>query len=301
MEITGDIAITVEEKTLLDMHSVLNILNVLIFELMQIKDRVDAAPELDTLQEEIIEISDTLRDPNEAHQQVAHVDAFIKKFTETVVSTMKRTGTVDDPDNRESLKNIRSIFAILEVRAAEIVARHNSPDAWVNHNIEKLRKNFANVFTAIERNSKGEYRIVYNLAEHEEGNYLVNFDITSHAGTEIEMPAVFQDVMRDLLANARKYTEPGGTINAGLYNSGTELRWVVSDSGAGIPEKEIADIVAFGKRGSNVVDRPTKGGGFGLTKAYYVTKRFGGRMWIDSPAIGDVGTRIEIRIPVETR
>jgi|GEM_PF-2793617 len=37
------------------------------------------------------------------------------------------------------------------------------------------------------------------------------------------------------------------------------------------------------------------GGGFGLTKAYSVVRRFGGRMWIDS-AEGR-GTRITLRLP----
>lgn len=37
------------------------------------------------------------------------------------------------------------------------------------------------------------------------------------------------------------------------------------------------------------------GGGFGLTKAFLVTKQFGGRFWIRSE-IG-AGTRIRIEIP----
>lgn len=298
MEITGDIAVSVDERTLLDMHSVLNILNVLVFELISIGDRLDGPPEIKGLENRILRMAEVLRDPDEAHRQVENVDEFIRNFNDVVASSVTAAGRESDPQIVLSLGNIRSVFEILEVRAAEIVARHADPDGWVNHEITKLRNNFVNVFHAIEQNSKGGYRIVYNLAQHEDGNYLINFDIASAAGTTIAMPAVFQDVMRDLLANARKYTAPGGMINGGLYNSGSELRWVVSDTGVGIPPNELESIVAFGYRGSNVKDRETKGGGFGLTKAYYVTKRFGGRMWIDSPAVGGVGTRIEIRIPV---
>ena len=39
----------------------------------------------------------------------------------------------------------------------------------------------------------------------------------------------------------------------------------------------------------------TMGGGFGLTKAFLVTKQFGGRFWIASEV--GVGTRIRIQIP----
>lgn len=38
------------------------------------------------------------------------------------------------------------------------------------------------------------------------------------------------------------------------------------------------------------------GGGFGLTKAFFVTKRFQGRMWIRSAA--GAGTRITIDLPM---
>jgi len=54
-------------------------------------------------------------------------------------------------------------------------------------------------------------------------------------------------------------------------------------------------VVAFGKRASNVDDQATMGGGFGLTKAYLVSRQFGGRMWIDSRP--GAGTRITISIP----
>jgi signal transduction histidine kinase len=111
------------------------------------------------------------------------------------------------------------------------------------------------------------------------------------------MPAVFQDVIRDLLANARKYTDPGKSIQSGLHESNSTLRFIVRDTGIGIPEKEIEDIITFGRRGSNAKERPTRGGGFGLTKAYYVTKKFNGRMWIESPLRGNRSTGIEIILP----
>ena len=112
------------------------------------------------------------------------------------------------------------------------------------------------------------------------------------------MPAVLQDVMRDLILNARKYTNLGGTIIAGLVDDGTNLCFVVNDNGRGIPTDQIEQVVQYGQRARNVQDRETKGGGFGLTKAYYVTKQFGGRMWIESEE--DRGTTITISIPSQS-
>ena len=54
-------------------------------------------------------------------------------------------------------------------------------------------------------------------------------------------------------------------------------------------------MVQFGQRASNVGEVRTMGGGFGLTKAFLVTKQFGGRFWLASQL--EVGTRVRIQIP----
>lgn len=298
MEIQRELSFTVEEESLLDMHSVLNVMNVIILELLTISEHAGMPQALDGLANRTVDAADRLRDPEEAHAIVGHIEEFIADVERTIDDTVAAAGVADRPEIAESRENLRSIFSILRVRAREILARHRDPDGWVVHEIAQLRDNFTSVFQAIERNSHGGYRIVNNVAEHENGNYLVNFEITSASAPTIRMPAIFQDVMRDLIANARKYTAPGGRIDAGLYNSGRELRFIVQDTGVGIPEAELATVTEFGIRGTNVLNRETRGGGFGLTKAYYVTRTFGGRMWIDSSTEPPTGTRIEIRLPV---
>jgi signal transduction histidine kinase len=205
----------------------------------------------------------------------------------------------DNSDVEDSVSNLQSVFAILHTRVRELLERVHAPEKWTDHDIEQLTANFTNVLAAIEKNSKGRYRIVHNIAEQEQQDYMVNFMIESVDGSSIHMPSVLQDVMRDLIANARKYTEPGGEITAGLVDNGKELRFVVEDSGRGIPADEVQQVVEFGKRGSNVDDKATMGGGFGLTKAYLMARRFGGKMWIDSDP--GVGTRITLSIPRPAR
>ena len=298
MEISRPLRVSIEEETLLDMHSVLNVMNVIVLELMNLSDRLGDSPELRRMNDRVVDTAEHLRDPERAESTVRDVEVFVTDIERAVAAAVSRAQAEEDPGVAEIQANLESIFTILRVRAREIVARHRDPDAWVSHDIDQLRDNFTSVLRAIEQNSHGGYRIVYNVAEHEEGNYLVNFEITSATPPTIGMPAIFQDVLRDLLANARKYTPPGGKIDAGLYNSGSELRCIVEDTGVGIPDEEIDGILDFGTRGSNVLGHATRGGGFGLTKAYYVTRHFGGRMWIDSRTDAPSGTRIEIRIPV---
>jgi signal transduction histidine kinase len=297
IELTTPLSLTLEEETLLDMHSVLNVCNVVLFELLNIEKIVGSTPELKEAQAAVTSVGRSLSDPEKARQAIENIESFTGTVESGVETTVSRVpGAASKAEVIESRANLESIFDILRVRAREISARSRDPDAWVEHDVEELRNNFLHVFRAIERNSKGGYRIVYNLAQHDEGDYYVSLQISSVRDSVIRMPAVFQDVMRDLIANARKYTDPGGRIEAALYEGERSLNLVVEDSGRGIPPEELTDLVAFGARGGNVGDRPTRGGGFGLTKAYYVTRKFGGRMWIAGEV--NVGTRVEIRLPV---
>lgn len=298
MEITADLSLNIKEETLIDMHSVLNVMNVAQYELLQMQDFLDGSLEMEAVIDANVRAAEMLSDPQEAYSLVENIDGIIRDINAELKRLFTRHGLIESPEFNKHYKNLHSIFNILSIRAAEIQARRIDPNAWVRYDIDKLLHNFREVLRAIERNSHGGYRIVNNIAEHEAGFYFVNFEITSERGDHLFMPAVFQDIVRDLIANARKYTPPGGRILAGLAFSKTELRFVVSDTGSGIPPKEIPELVAFGKRGSNVHERPTRGGGFGLTKAYYVAKKFGGRMWINSTGIMGEGTKIDIIIPV---
>lgn len=59
----------------------------------------------------------------------------------------------------------------------------------------------------------------------------------------------------------------------------------------------VLNVVQFGYRATKAKNRPTMGGGFGLSKAYYVAQLFGGTMDIDFPLADGSGTRVKIKIP----
>lgn len=299
MEISHKLAFEAHEVSLLNMHSVLNVLNVVQYELLKLSDYLENPKEIENICASILSAAEDLNDHDKAHQRVATIQAFCDSTYATCLNVIKGKGMAEDEFCSAILSNLTSIFNILKIRAQEINARKDNPLAWLEHDIQALKNNFINVFQAIEENSHGAYHIVYNLAEHYEKEYLINLEMTSINKSTILMPPIFQDVMRDLLANARKYTATGGTISAGFHQGEKEIRFVVEDSGSGIPSDEIAKVVEFGYRASNTKAQITRGGGFGLSKAYYVTKTFEGRMFIDSPVPGrNKGTRISISIPL---
>ena len=296
MELKKRVDLTREQYNLLTMHSALNVLNVLVYEIFMLEETYGTTQWSQQLAASLQDAAASLSDSSASATLVRNIDRFITA-SEQQLSSWREHITLQAEDLSDfdtSADNIAAIFDILRVRARELSARIDNPDSWETFDIITLHSNYMNVLRAIEKNSKGRYRIVNNLAEHDNGAYLVHFGITSHNNKSVFMPSVLQDVIRDLLANARKYTNPGGTIEAGLYDSGSEIRCVITDSGHGIPPAELDRVVEFGTRGSNV-QAPTRGGGFGLTKAYWYTTHFGGRFWITSAP--GAGTRIEIRIP----
>ena len=296
VEITAIAPLSSGEQSLLDLHSVLNVLNVLRCELsvlgLMVADEEEFLREgLDVCHALVASLSD-----HEAGLQAARsIDA----FEAVVFGELKSKVPADSPqcsahDVLETIANLQSVFAILKVRAREILARAAEPERWQEFDCDAVRSDFRAVFAALEKNSKGRWRILFNPARQEPNDYYVDLRIDTE-GPTLCMPPVFKDVMRDLIANARKYTAPGGRITAAFYEDHDAIRFVVEDTGRGIPESELQQVVEFGKRGSNVSDVRTMGGGFGLTKAFLVTKQFGGRFWVASEV--GAGTRIRIRIP----
>lgn len=296
LEITAIPPLSPGEASLVDLHSLLNVLNVLYGELYVLGDTLGAATTLapaldrcDAIRRDLIFPAAALRHAETIAEHAHAIRADIDRARRV------RPAAAGSPEVVEAIANIESVFAVLEVRARELLARAHAPAEWVRMGIEELRRDFQQVFAAIEKNSHGRYRIIYNLAQQEPADYYVDFTIESDNGRYVALPLLFKDVMRDLMANARKYTPLGGTISAGLYETADRLKFTVQDTGCGIPPDELATVVHYGKRGSNVGHVRTMGGGFGLTKAFLVTKQFGGRFWIRSEL--GVGTRIRIEIP----
>ena len=300
IEITSNLDLTDEQMGLLDMHSFLNLMNILIGEMYVIETSFGSQPGFTMAMQIAERIKDDLGDIESIKLHINQVDELSEQIFEGLSEGLVASNVDDsNPDVKESLENIHSVLEIMKVRSLEILARLEEPDKWVGHNIKDLKQNFMDVLAAIEKNSKGRYYIVYNIASKDHTDYIVDLNIESVDNEVIYIPPVLQDVLRDIIANARKYSDPGGRISAGLIDNGEFLRIVVKDEGRGIPEEEIVDVVNYGKRASNVGDKATKGGGFGLTKAYFITRQFGGRMWISSEQ--GKGTMISIHIPVKNR
>lgn len=298
IEITEIPPLQPREQSLLDRHSVLNVLNALWGELtimgLELENDGSALRDgLAVIEHAVLSLPDPHRGLDFARNLEVH--------RHTVVGEIDRKFTAHPhvavrPDLLAAKDSVLAAFGVLRVRARELLARARNPELWIELPIAELEAEVRTLLKAIETRARGRFRIVYEEAQQGPHDYYVEMRIGEGCDERLRLPLVLKDVLCDLVANARKYTAPGGRIAASLMASDGSLKLRVNDTGRGIPRAELAEVVNYGRRGSNALDVRGLGGGFGLTKAFFVAKQFGGRFWIASE-LGH-GTRITIEIPV---
>jgi signal transduction histidine kinase len=289
-----------QEERVAELHSILNILNVLVGELSILEHSLPISEEtaiFERLADEIISIARGIHESEDVSFTLSRV-----RESESLVLTALRglPQDIDDPEAllnlKESCSNIESVYGIVRQRMDEIEMRADSPDGWGLFCVKEFERQFREVFYAIEKNSKGSYRIFFNLARKSKGDYYIDLKVESVLKPGyLWIPMRLLDVMRDLTANARKYTQPGGKVALAIYQDTTATQILVEDTGCGIPEDELEQVVEFGYRASNIRDSPTMGGGLGLTKAAWLTHQWGGTLSIES-GLGE-GTSVRVTLP----
>jgi len=298
IELTTAVALAPQQIQLLDLHSALNILTVIANEthILYLQDQQPA--ELEPVREQVKLLKSVLMDDQAAAKQQEQT---LKEIGQKILSTVthylqQRQTSPQELDLDLFERNLNSLLKLLELRYQELAQRQQDPLKWSYLNAKTLRSNLQHVFEAIELNSHGRYHIVYQAQDKQPGDYLIEIIISApQREGRLYMPLVLQDIMRDLTANARKYSAPGSVVRTRLEDDGHCIHLTISDQGMGIPEDELQTIVNFGYRARNAQAKQTMGGGFGLTKAWYFTQKMGGRMWISSEL--HKGTDIQLEIP----
>jgi len=298
VEITKQLKVDDQHEHMLNNHSVLNVLNVLQYNFLCISELLQDEKILLNSYGSIQELALLVKKQAIGEQDAEKIAELHSRVLSDVYSTTAEPPKGTEKQVREIVEAIEKIVSILDIRLEEIVRRNElGPSAWINFTPTELYDDFMAFLKAVEQNSRGVYKIVENVALKNRYNYFVDLQFDAAPDGLIRMPLLIKDVLRDLIANARKYTDPGGNILSGIFQDEEYLWIVVEDNGRGIPEESIESVVDFGMRASNVMQRKSYGGGFGLTKAYFVTRQLGGRMWIESEE--NSYTRVILRIPFE--
>jgi cell cycle sensor histidine kinase DivJ len=99
----------------------------------------------------------------------------------------------------------------------------------------------------------------------------------------------------NLLSNAIKFTPTDGRVTLSARARGDDVVIAVTDTGVGIPERDLARIGKPFEQVEGALQRQHKGTGLGLSLVKALTELHGGTMTIES-ALGD-GTTVTLRIP----
>ncbi len=86
----------------------------------------------------------------------------------------------------------------------------------------------------------------------------------------------------NLLMNAMKYTEAGGSVDVALEYSESETAILVTDTGMGIDAKDLPFIFDRLYRADKSRDRKTGGAGIGLSLAKSIVEAHGGKLSVES-------------------
>jgi two-component system, OmpR family, phosphate regulon sensor histidine kinase PhoR len=168
-----------------------------------------------------------------------------QEFQTTIVGMMGH-------DLRQSLQIIQGTYSLLRSRAEEMPQQ-----AWLDRGeraVAKLTEQLdclvdafylAERANALEVSSVGLGPLFWRL-RHENEDAAIQRGIELRAvttnGYVVSNPVLLGCILRNLLTNAIRYTEPGGRILIGCRRKGAEIRIDVYDTGIGIPEHQLPRI-----------------------------------------------------------
>ena len=116
------------------------------------------------------------------------------------------------------------------------------------------------------------------------------------------LPAICADpdrvgqVLINLLGNALQNTPPGGQVEVSLSPAGQMAQFSVHDSGIGLATDNLEHVFQRFYRVDKSRARSSGGSGIGLTISRYLVEAHGGRIWAESPGLGQ-GSTFRFTIP----
>ena len=127
----------------------------------------------------------------------------------------------------------------------------------------------------------------------EEKNLSVEIHHNGEANEIVTDETLFYQIVNNLITNAIKYTEEGGTVSISCHNQDDKIIVQVKDSGIGIPEEDQSQLFQSFHRASNVSNIP--GTGLGLDIVKRAVDALKGDISFES--VENVGTTFTVTLP----
>ena len=186
------------------------------------------------------------------------------------------------------------IAQYLDMRLVELRETNGDLDKWRRYEVSEVRDHIKSFLKSMAAQSEGRYAFTFTNGSQPH-MYKVDIQILSELDGSLTLPCMMLDVVRDIVANARKYSLPGSTIQISIAAEPDAVWFRVADQGRGILETDLPHVAQYGYRGVNTLAKETAVGGLGLTKAHVLATACGGSLSINSTV--DEGTTVELLFP----
>lgn len=125
----------------------------------------------------------------------------------------------------------------------------------------------------------------------------VNVGLSANAHKSLADPARIQQILWNLLKNALKFTEPGGTVTVTTWNERGDFCLSCADDGIGIAPDVLPLVFEPFQQGGAEITRHYGGLGLGLAVSRSLTEAHGGSLKATSPGAGE-GATFTLRMPL---
>jgi two-component system sensor histidine kinase/response regulator len=122
-------------------------------------------------------------------------------------------------------------------------------------------------------------------------NYSSSDGIIVFADTDM-----LKTILRNLVSNAIKFTNTGGTINIGAEENAGSITISVSDNGIGISQEDLKKLFDISEVHTTTGTAHETGTGFGLLLCKEFVEKHGGKIWVESEA--GIGSKFRFTLPV---
>jgi PAS domain S-box-containing protein len=130
-----------------------------------------------------------------------------------------------------------------------------------------------------------------------EKRHRLTISFPDHPVRFVADPTRIEQILVNLLTNAAKYSEPGGSIRFSAVSEGDEIVFRIRDTGIGIPAEMLPEVFGLFTQIDATADRSQGGLGIGLTLVRRLVEMHGGTVTAASEGKGK-GSEFTIRLPV---
>lgn len=137
---------------------------------------------------------------------------------------------------------------------------------------------------------------ILELMRQNAGQKKINIENNFPGGIEINAdPNMLNSIIRNLVSNAIKFTEPGGKIIIDFDSSDGYYKLTVTDNGVGMKEEDLKKLFKIDEQQSKIGTSKEKGSGLGLILAKEFVDRHGGNISVTS-SFGE-GSSFTVALP----